>query len=205
VSINTVIYYAPTILNSTGLSSSNSILASLAVGAINVVMTMSVIDKVGRRPLLLGSLAGMVVSLVLLGIALQASSLGSAVHWLTLLFLVTYVASFAIGLGPVFWLLIAEIYPLRVRGEAMSVASAFNWLANFAVGLTFLLLVDAVGRSATFWFYAVIGVVAIAFTFALVPETKGRSLEEIEEARPRRLRRPRMAGILRGRASQVPR
>jgi MFS transporter, SP family, galactose:H+ symporter len=175
------------------------------LGAINVVMTMSVIDKVGRRPLLLGSLAGMVVSLVLLGIALQASSLGSAVHWLTLLFLVTYVASFAIGLGPVFWLLIAEIYPLRVRGEAMSVASAFNWLANFAVGLTFLLLVDAVGRSATFWFYAVIGVVAIAFTFALVPETKGRSLEEIEEARPRRLRRPRMAGILRGRASQVPR
>jgi sugar porter (SP) family MFS transporter len=195
--INTVIYYAPTILNSTGISSSNSILASLAVGAINVVMTivsMSVIDRVGRRPLLLASLAGMVASLTLLGLALQLSSLGSAVHWLTLLFLVTYVASFAIGLGPVFWLLIAEIYPLRVRGEAMSVAAAFNWLANFAVGLTFLLLIDAVGRPLTFWFYAAIGVLAIAFTFKLVPETKGRTLEEIEEDLPRRFRRSRRAG-----------
>jgi sugar porter (SP) family MFS transporter len=197
--INTVIYYAPTILNSTGISSSNSILASLAVGAINVVMTivsMSVIDKVGRRPLLLGSLAGMVVSLTLLGLTLQLSSLGSAVHWLTLLFLITYVASLAIGLGPVFWLLIAEIYPLRVRGEAMSVASAFNWLANFAVGLTFLLLIDAVGRPVTFWFYAVIGVVAIVFTFKLVPETKGRTLEEIEEDLPRRFGRRRPAAVV---------
>jgi sugar porter (SP) family MFS transporter len=205
--INTVIYYAPTILNSTGISSSNSILASLAVGAINVVMTivsMSVIDRVGRRPLLLASLAGMVASLTLLGLALQLSSLGSAVHWLTLLFLVTYVASFAIGLGPVFWLLIAEIYPLRVRGEAMSVAAAFNWLANFAVGLTFLLLIDAVGRPLTFWFYAAIGVLAIAFTFKLVPETKGRTLEEIEEDLPRRFGRRRPAGVASGAQRSLP-
>jgi sugar porter (SP) family MFS transporter len=192
--INTVIYYAPTILNSTGISSSSSILASVLVGTINVVMTivaMTVIDRVGRRPLLLVSLAGMVVSLGLLGATLQMSTLGAAVHWLTLLFLVTCVASFAIGMGPVFWLLISEIYPLRIRGEAMSVASAFNWLANFAVGLTFLLLIDTLGRSETFWLYAVVGVLAMAFTFYLVPETKGRSLEEIEEALPRRFRRRR--------------
>jgi sugar porter (SP) family MFS transporter len=186
--INTVIYFAPTILNSVGISTSNAILASLPVGIINVVMTVvaiMVIDRVGRRPLLLGSLAGMVVSLVLLGLTFEISSLGSAVHALTVLFLVTYVASFAIGLGPVFWLLISEIYPLRVRGEAMSVASSFNWLANFAVGLTFLNLVDAIGQAGTFWLYAAIGVLAILFTAAFVPETKGRTLEEIEEDRPR--------------------
>ena len=186
--INTVIYFAPTILNSVGISTSNAILASLPIGIINVVMTVvaiMVIDRVGRRPLLLGSLAGMVVSLVLLGLTFEISSLGSAVHALTVLFLVTYVASFAIGLGPVFWLLISEIYPLRVRGEAMSVASSFNWLANFAVGLTFLNLVDAIGQAGTFWLYAAIGVLAILFTAAFVPETKGRTLEEIEEDRPR--------------------
>jgi hypothetical protein len=85
--------------------------------------------------------------------------------------------------------LIAEIYPLRVRGEAMSVASAFNWLANFGVGLTFLLLIDAIGRAGTFWLYAAVGVLALAFTIAIVPETKGRTLEEIEEGQSRRLGR----------------
>jgi sugar porter (SP) family MFS transporter len=183
--INTVIYYAPTILSSTGLTSSSSILASVAVGLVNVVMTvvaMAVIDRVGRRPLLLASLAGMVVSLAVLGVAFRLSSLGPALHWVALACLMAYVASFAIGLGPVFWLLIAEIYPLRVRGEAMSLATAANWISNFVIGLTFLLLIDALGDAGTFWLYAAVGVLAIAFCHRLVPETRGRTLEQIEAA-----------------------
>ncbi|MDX6698601.1 MAG: hypothetical protein QOE65_1998 [Solirubrobacteraceae bacterium] len=183
--INTVIYYAPTILQQTGLSSSTSILASVSVGAINLVMTvvsLFLIDRLGRRPLLLASLTGMVVSLGGLGLAF-ALGLGSGLSWIALFFLVTYVGSFAIGMGPVFWLLISEIYPLRVRGEAMSVATAANWLSNFAVGLTFLLLIDTLGRAGTFWLYALVGVVAIAFSWRLVPETKGRTLEQIATAR----------------------
>jgi sugar porter (SP) family MFS transporter len=182
--INTVIYYAPTIFSSTGLTSSSSILASVAVGAINVVMTvvsMAVIDRVGRRPLLLISLSGMVVSLVVLGIAFRLSGLGVALHWVALACLMAYVASFAIGLGPVFWLLIAEIYPLRVRGEAMSLAAAANWIANFVIGLTFLLLIDALGDAGTFWLYAAVGVLGIAFCYRLIPETRGRTLEQIEQ------------------------
>jgi sugar porter (SP) family MFS transporter len=181
--INTVIYYAPTILSTTGLTSSSSILASVAVGLINVVMTMAsmaVIDRIGRRPLLLASLGGMVASLAVLGAAFQLSGLGAPLHWIALACLMAYVASFAVGLGPVFWLLIAEIYPLQSRGEAMSLATAANWISNFVMALTFLLLVDALGRAATFWVYAVIGVFAIAFCYRRVPETRGRTLEQIE-------------------------
>ena len=87
---------------------------------------------------------------------------------------------FAVGLGPVFWLLISEIYPQEVRGAAMSVASVGNWASNLLVSLTFLPLVGVIGRPFTFWLYAVVGVVAIVFVSFLVPETKGRSLEDIQ-------------------------
>jgi MFS family permease len=91
-----------------------------------------------------------------------------------------YIASFAIGLGPVFWLLIAEIYPLAVRGTAMSLAAVANWAANWLVSVTFLGLVAAFGQSGTFLLYAVIGVAAWFFCQRLVPETKGKTLEDIE-------------------------
>ena len=91
-----------------------------------------------------------------------------------------YVGSFAVGLGPVFWLLIAEVYPLRLRGKAMGVATLANWGSNLVVALTFLSLVEALGRSGAFWLYAAVGVAAWLFAYFLVPETRGRSLEEIE-------------------------
>jgi SP family galactose:H+ symporter-like MFS transporter len=188
--INTVIYYAPTIMQQTGLSASSSILSTVGVGAINLIMTVvavALIDRVGRRPLLIASLTGMVLSLAGLGLAFALSGLGTALSWIALICLIAYVGSFAVGMGPVFWLLISEIYPLRVRGASMSLATAANWLANFAVGLTFLLLVDALGRAGTFWLYALVGVVAIVFSWRLVPETTGRTLEQIE-ASSRRLR-----------------
>jgi predicted MFS family arabinose efflux permease len=91
-----------------------------------------------------------------------------------------YVASFAISLGPIFWLLNAEIYPLGVRSKAAGIGTMANWAANFAVSLTFLLLIDALGRSGAFWLYAAVAVLTLAFCWRLVPETKGKRLEEIE-------------------------
>ena len=183
--INTVIYFAPQIFQAAGLSSASvSILATAGVGVINVALTvvsMRLIDRVGRRELLLWSLGGMATTLLILagGFALGASG---ASAWITVLSVAAYVAFFAVGLGPVFWLLIAEIFPLAVRGRAMSLATISNWCFNLLVTITFLGLIDLCGRVGTFLVYAALTLVAIAFTATLVPETKGRSLEEIEEA-----------------------
>jgi sugar porter (SP) family MFS transporter len=182
--INTVIYYAPTIFKFAGLSSvSGAILASVGVGVVNVVLTlvaMQLIDRVGRRPLLLVSLAGMALSLFVLGLAFSLSQLSGNLGWIAVASLMVYVGSFAVGLGPVFWLILSEIYPLRIRGRAMSVGTAANWSANLIVALTFLTLTQVLGKTATFWLYGVVSIGAWLFAFFLVPETKGRSLEEIE-------------------------
>jgi SP family galactose:H+ symporter-like MFS transporter len=182
--INTVIYYAPKIFQFAGISSSSAAISStLLVGVVNVVFTVVAIillDRVGRRPLLLVGLAGMVSSLTLLGVSFYVSSLFALQGTLATVGLMVYVASFAIGLGPVFWLLISEIYPLRVRGLAMSIASEANWGSNLIIALTFLTFIQLLGRSGTFWLYAVVGVLAWIFCYKLVPETKGHTLEEIE-------------------------
>jgi SP family galactose:H+ symporter-like MFS transporter len=182
--INTVIYFAPQIFQAAGLSSASvSILATAGVGVVNVALTvvsMRLIDRVGRRELLLWSLGGMATTLLILagGFALGASG---ASAWITVLSVAAYVAFFAVGLGPVFWLLIAEIFPLAVRGRAMSLATISNWGFNLLVTITFLGLIDLFGRVGTFLLYAALTFVAIVFTAFLVPETKGRSLEEIED------------------------
>jgi sugar porter (SP) family MFS transporter len=183
--INTVIYYAPTILRFAGLSSASvAILASVGVGIVNLLLTivaMQLIDRVGRRPLLLLSLAGMTLGLFVLGLAFSLSQLSGSLGWIAVASLMVYVGSFAVGLGPVFWLILSEIYPLRVRGRAMSVGTVANWGANLLVALSFLTLTRVLGKPATFWLYATISVGAWLFAFYLVPETKGRSLEDIEE------------------------
>jgi sugar porter (SP) family MFS transporter len=182
--INTVIYYAPTIFKFAGLSSTSvAILASVGVGVVNVVLTvvaMQLIDRVGRRPLLLGSLAGMALSLAVLGLAFSLPQLSGSLGWIAVVSLMVYVGSFAVGLGPVFWLMLSEIYPLRIRGRAMSVGTVANWSANLIVALSFLTLTQVLGKAATFWLYGVVSIGAWLFAFFLVPETKGRSLEEIE-------------------------
>jgi SP family galactose:H+ symporter-like MFS transporter len=182
--INTVIYYAPMIFEFTGAkSASASILATIGVGVVNVAMTvvaLLLVDRVGRRPLLLIGLAGMIIGLGVLGLAFQLPSLSGSLGWIAEISLMLYVGAFAIGLGPVFWLLISEIYPLKIRGVAMSVATSANWGANLFVALTFLTLIQATGRSSTFWIYGLVGVGAWLFTWFYIPETKGRSLEDIE-------------------------
>jgi len=182
--INTVIYYAPTIFKFAGLSSASvAILASVGVGIVNLVLTMvamQLIDRVGRRPLLLCSLAGMALSLAALGMAFALPQLSGSLGWIAVGSLMIYVGSFAVGLGPVFWLVLSEIYPLRIRGRAMSVGTVANWTANLIVALSFLTLTQIMGKPATFWLYGVVSVGAWLFAFFLVPETKGKSLEEIE-------------------------
>ncbi len=181
--INTVMYYAPTILESTGFADTASILATVGIGVVNVVMTVVavlLIDRTGRRPLLLLGLAGMSVMLAVLGVAFYLPGLSGAIGWIATGSLMLYVAFFAIGLGPVFWLLISEIYPTEIRGTAMGVVTVVNWAGNLLVSLTFLRLIDVVGQTGTFWLYGALSVLALLFCYRLVPETKGRSLEAIE-------------------------
>lgn len=182
--INTVIYYAPTIFQFAGLhSASAAILATVGVGVVNVLLTivaLRLLDRVGRRPLLLYGLVGMIISLGVLGFAFLSPALSDVVAWVAVISVAVYVACFAIGLGPVFWLMIAEIYPLKIRGRAMSVATVANWGSNLMVALTFLSLLHALGRAWTFWLYGIVGVLAWIFVYKMVPETKGRTLEEIE-------------------------
>jgi len=182
--INTVIYYAPTIFQFAGFQSASvAILATVGVGVINMIVTiaaMHLLDRAGRKPLLMIGLIGMILSLLILGLAFALPDLLRGHSWIAVGSLMLYVASFAIGLGPVFWLLISEIYPLKIRGLAMSIASVANWGANLIVALTFLTLIQVIGKSGTFWLYGLVSAGAVFFTYFLVPETKGRSLEDIE-------------------------
>jgi sugar porter (SP) family MFS transporter len=182
--INTVIYYAPTIIEYTGIgSSSASILASIGVGIVNVgatILALRLLDIKGRRPLLMVGVSGMVIGLTALGAAFLGGGGGTLVTIVAIGSLMLYVGSFAISLGPIFWLLNAEIYPLGVRSKAAALGTMANWIFNFIVSLTFLLLIEGLGRSGAFWLYAGIGVVTLWFCWKFVPETKGKQLEEIE-------------------------
>jgi SP family galactose:H+ symporter-like MFS transporter len=182
--INTVIYFAPTIFQAAGLSSASAaILATAGIGLINMLMTIvaiRLIDHVGRRVLLLTGLGGMAAGLCILGVGFLFGA-GHALGWIIAGSLAAYVGFFAIGLGPVFWLLVSEIFPLSIRGRGMSAATIANWLANLAVTLTFLDMVDWLGRPAVFFLYAGLSLGALIFSYLYVPETKNLSLEAIEE------------------------
>ena len=139
-------------------------------------------DPKGAKVLILGAgLAGMAASLVVLGAGFLLGA-GGALGWLTAASLTAYVGFFAVGLGPVFWLLISEIFPTAARGRCMSIATVANWGFNLLVALTFLNLVEAFGRPATFFLYAALTGMAFLFTLRLVPETRGRGLEDMREA-----------------------
>jgi sugar porter (SP) family MFS transporter len=182
--INTVIYYAPTLLQGAGFGNSGALLANVVNGVVNVGMTIVAIwllDRVGRRPLLLTGTAGMAVGMAITALSfLGGEHLTGALAIVAVLGLLIYTGSFAIGLGPVFWLLIAEIYPLKIRGAAMSVASMANWAANFVVTVSFLTLLSAIGGVGAFFLFGFLTLVALAYFWRRVPETKGRSLQEIE-------------------------
>ena len=183
--INTVIYYAPTIFKFAGIGATGpAILAGAGLTMVMWifhVMAIFLLDRVGRRPLLLVGVAGQIVGLAILGAAFQFPQLASLKSYVAIGGLVIYVACFAFGLGPIFWLMISEIYPLKVRGAAMSAVTVTNWALNLMVAATFLTLVGVLGHAGTFWLYGIIAAGAWVFFYLLVPETKGKSLEQIEE------------------------
>jgi sugar porter (SP) family MFS transporter len=180
--INTVIYYAPKIFQLAGYQAAQTaIFATMLVGIVNVLFTILalwLIDRIGRRHLLMWGLVGMGASLAVLGISFigGAQNIGmTAVGGLMI-----YVAFFAVSLGPVAWLIITEIYPLGIRGRAMGVATLANWVCNYIVSLTFLSLIDTFGTGYTFWLYTIICGLGLWFVYKMVPETKGKTFEEIQ-------------------------
>ena len=177
--INTVIYYAPTIFKFVGIAAVGpAILAGAGLAMVMWlfhVLAIFLMDRVGRRPLLLIGVAGQIVGLAILGAAFQFPQLASFKSYVAIGGLVIYVACFAFGLGPIFWLLISEIYPLKIRGAAMSAVTVTNWALNLAVAVTFLTLVGVLGHAGTFWLYGVIAASAWVFFYRLVPETKGQN------------------------------
>ena len=194
--INAIIYYANQIFASAGFSTpeAQTTATTWAVGGVNVAATfiaIAFIDKLGRRPLLLAGLVGMGLALLTVGIAflsIEAQPAGAAAAGptlagiVTLIALVVFIISFAFSLGPVTWTVINEVFPGRVRGRAVAVATAVNWGAAFLVSQFFLTLINAIGTSATFWLFAFFCLVGWFWVFRTVPETKGRSLEEIEKS-----------------------
>jgi sugar porter (SP) family MFS transporter len=181
--VNTIVYYAPTIFQMVGFTNaSNAILVTFLIGFVGlvaVIVSMFLVDKIGRRPLLLVSLAGMCVILFHLAHVLAEPS---PKKWMVVADIIFYLAAFDIGLGPIFWLLISEIYPTTVRGQAMSVATVAIWASDFLVTATFLTLVEHLGMTGSFRLFAVLSLAAFIFSYWMVPETRGRTLEEIENS-----------------------
>lgn len=181
--VNTIVYYAPTIFQMVGFGSAGiSILATFLIGLVGLIfaiISMFLVDRLGRRLLLLVSIGGMGVTLVHLAMILGAAH---PIKWLVLADVLVYLAFFCIGLGPVFWLLISEIYPTTVRAQAMSLATMANWGSNFVVAVTFLTVVEHLGMRGCFLLFAALCAVAFIFAFRIVPETRGRTLEEIENS-----------------------
>lgn len=180
--INAVIYYAPEIFSKAGFDSAETqILATAGIGTVNFVTTifaMFLIDRIGRRPLLVLGFAGTAATMLIVALAVVNASLVPS--WLVIMMLLLYIASFAISLGPLPHVMMSEIFPLRVRGPGMSMASISNWGFNFVVVFAFPVMLAGPGLAFTFTMFAVICLSGILFTLARMPETTGHSLEAIE-------------------------
>ena len=184
--INTIIYYAPTILKIAGFNSNSSaIYATVGIGIVNCLMTFIAIflsDKTGRKPLLYAGLIGMALCLFILGSAFQFSeALGASLKWVSLFSSMFYIAFFSFSLGPIILLLVSEIFPLKFRGLGMSISTMSNFLFTFTVTLSFLPLINKISESYTFYLYGMIAIICLFYVYFMVPETKGITLEKIEE------------------------
>ena len=178
--IDTIIYYGPIIFLESGFKTDSALLASVIIGITNLIFTfvgMAMVDKAGRRFLLLVGIAGMGISMTLVGFCMQSDMISA--KW-TLLWIMTYIASFAMSIGVVIWVYLSEIYPTRVRGQALSVATMVLWLGNVILTQLFPVMMERFG-GGTFYIFSFICLLAFIFTWTMVKETKGVSLEEIEE------------------------
>lgn len=178
--INTIVDYAPKILLAAGVEINNALLQTSLVGLINFIFTFIAIlfiDKIGRRTLYLIGSMGMVITLVMLAISFYLKMEGI----FTLICILMFIAFFASCIGPVFWTLVSEIFPNRIRGKALAFASFTQWIFNFLVVLLFPHFLASFGGARTFLFLALMSLLQWLFTYIYVPETKGKSLEEIEQ------------------------
>lgn len=177
--INAIMYYAPEIFKEVGSGTDGAFLQTVIVGVINTLFTWVAIkwvDKSGRKFLLLAGGAGMALSLITVGLAFYFSWPG----WIILIFILSYVACFAASYGPVTWVVISEIFPIRMRGLAMSVATLTLWIAVYLVTQFFPIMIEEIGSYWTFWIFGMMATLAFIFVWLNVPETKGKTLEEIE-------------------------
>ena len=186
VGINVVLYYAPEIFKSMGSGTNVALLQTIIVGAVNLLFTVLAImtvDKYGRKPLMIIGALGMAISMFALGTTFFMESVGFG----ALIFMLLYVASFAMSWGPVCWVLLSEIFPNKIRGRALAVAVAAQWISNYLVSWTFPMmdknsyLLEKFNHGFAYWIYGVMGLLAMWIVWKYVPETKGKTLEELEE------------------------
>ncbi|MBY6362497.1 sugar porter family MFS transporter [Rhodococcoides corynebacterioides] len=185
VGVNAVIYYTPTLLKQSGFGDSAAILSSVGIGAVLMVvtgLTLVFIDRVGRRPLLLGGIGTVVASLVYLGTLYLVYGAEGIPKLPLVIGLCVYIAAFAASLGVAIWLINSEIFPTAVRGKAAGLGIMTHWGLDFLVSLTVLTAISAMTATGVFWMYAVFGVISFVILQRRLPETKGRSLEEIEQS-----------------------
>ena len=185
VGINVVLYYAPEIFKNMDMSTNASLLFTIIVGIANFLFTIiaiKTVDKYGRKPLMIIGALGMSVAMFALGFVFFSEATG----YLALGCMMLYVASFALSWGPVTWVLLSEIFPNKIRGKAMAIAVAAQWIANYFVSLTFPMmddntyLTEQFNHGFAYWIYGVMSLLAMIFVWKLVPETKGKTLEEME-------------------------
>ena len=178
--INAVIYYGPRILEQAGFTLNNALGGQVTIGLVNVIFTFVAIftvDRWGRRPLLFLGVGGAVASLLIIGTLFSLEITSGP--WI-LLFILAFIACFAFSFGPVCWVIVGEIFPNAIRGKAVALATLSLWIGNFLVGQLTPLMLEGLGASWTFWLFALCCSPALWLTWRLIPETKGRSLEDID-------------------------
>jgi SP family galactose:H+ symporter-like MFS transporter len=182
--INTIIYYGPRIFELAGSAShASAIFATMLVAVVNVLATIvgiALVDRIGRKPLLYVGVSGMTIALFALSFSFSNNgALGASLGAVAIACLMVYITCFAFSLGAIAWILVAEVFPLRVRGRGVAAGTLFSGIANFAVSLTFLSLIDRLGSAGTFAIYGTLSIVTLVFVRFVVPETRGRELESI--------------------------
>jgi MFS transporter, SP family, major inositol transporter len=181
--VNSIMYYGTEILRDAGFETSAALIGNISNGAISVLATLVgiwLLGKIGRRPMMLTGLAGTTTVLLLIGVFSLTLEGSSALPYVMLTLTVTFLAFMQGAIGPVLWVTLSEIFPLRLRGLGMGISVFFLWITNFVIGLMFPILLDKIGLSITFFIFAVLGLISIIFVNKCLPETKGRTLEELE-------------------------
>jgi SP family xylose:H+ symportor-like MFS transporter len=186
VGINVVLYYAPEIFKSMGAGSDTALLQTIIVGAVNLLFTViaiQTVDRIGRKPLMIIGALGMAISMFAIGTAFFTDTLGI----FALICMMVYVACFAISWGPVTWVLLSEIFPNNIRGKALAVAVAAQWISNYLVSWTFPMmdknsyLIETFNHGFAYWIYGLMALIGMYLVWKFIPETKGKTLEEMND------------------------